>query len=229
MEDASRFVLVVEDEPLFREVTVMVLEDAGYAVAKAADGEVAIEQLDRGRRPDLVVLDINMPKVNGWGVLAHIHALARPMPVVIMTGLDEVVPPGDLGRHVSGCLLKPFTTDLLLHACQKALAAPPLVVALGGRKEVRRTFAVETILMSDGGTPIIRGKLVQVSLHGFQLEMATPLNPGDSVRVAFALPGRLEPVLLSGRVRWRSQAALGAEIERLEPQQEQVLRELIGI
>ena len=62
-------VLVVDDDPLIREMLRFVLEDAGHLVREAPDGEAALGVL-REDPPDVMVLDLMMPKVDGYGVLA---------------------------------------------------------------------------------------------------------------------------------------------------------------
>lgn len=79
-------ILIVEDDPASRELLAEVLREAGYSVVEAGDGAEAIALLDR-QRPDLVILDIQMPKVDGFQVLQHLRKnLSLPLPrVVAMT------------------------------------------------------------------------------------------------------------------------------------------------
>lgn len=137
MPDAKR-ILVVDDEVLMRQVMVSLLEDVGFVVAEAADGQHAIDWLESGSAADLVLLDIGMPRVDGWGVLAHIEMMAVRPHVVVQSGRGEVVPPGHLGQYVCGFLSKPFTGSQLLLMCETALAAAPIVPAGGSRAEDRR-------------------------------------------------------------------------------------------
>jgi len=106
-------VLVVEDDPGVRELLRIVLEDAGYDVHEAADGAEALRQVS-AVRPDLILLDLYMPQMNGWTFVPAFHLLPGPhAPVVVMT-VD-----GDGATHAArlgaaACLLKPFdVADLL--------------------------------------------------------------------------------------------------------------------
>jgi CheY-like chemotaxis protein len=221
-------ILVVDDEFFFRELIADVLRYAGHEVVEAGDGLEAILGLG-ARVTDLVLLDIVMPRLDGWGVLAHLQATPVPPRVIIMTGLNEIVPPGELGRYISGYLVKPFSEAQLLHTCGSVLEAPPLVPAAGLRKEARRAFTLEATLLSDAGTALTTGELLQVSLHGFQLRIASLLQRGDPVAIALDLPGRERPMRLRGHVRWRTGQTVGAEIQGLEPIDEETLRALVGV
>ena len=83
--------LVVDDEPdivLFAQVN---LELSGYEVRTAADGEQAMAAVE-AERPDAIILDVMMPNLDGWGVLARLKAHSDPeirtIPVVMLTALD---------------------------------------------------------------------------------------------------------------------------------------------
>ena len=80
-------VLIVDDEPIVREVLGRYLEREGYDVGVAADGEEAIERFAEAP-PDLVVLDLMMPKVDGAGVLDWIRRRAQT-PVIMLTARGE--------------------------------------------------------------------------------------------------------------------------------------------
>jgi CheY-like chemotaxis protein len=83
-------ILVVDDAPDFVFAMRGFLEDLGYEVIEAYDGNTALEVIDR-EKPDLVLLDVIMPVMDGWQTLSAIRA--RPeyanLPVVMITALDE--------------------------------------------------------------------------------------------------------------------------------------------
>lgn len=103
----SRSVLVVDDEQMVREVVRRCLERLGYAVEESPGGGAALSRLHAGYRPDLVLLDIQMPDLDGWRTLASIRALDPALPVVMISGYDT-----DAARphaHAPDALLrKPF-------------------------------------------------------------------------------------------------------------------------
>ena len=203
-----------------------ILKQAGYTVLLADGGRAAVQTLQWGQ-PDLVLLDIVMPDMNGWEVLRHIRTLEDPPPVIVATGLAEVVPPGTLGEHVAGYLFKPFRAETLLEMSADVLAGPLLTPPSGSRKEARRTYVVEAALLSEDGWPLATGRLVQISPAGFRFELTAPVRPGDTVMIAFRIPGRDRPLELAGEVRWRGAAMMGVEMRRLDPSDEDLLRRFV--
>lgn len=87
MTTATR-VLVVDDEPMVREVLSRYLERDGFEVEAAADGERALAAFD-ARRPDLVLLDLMLPRVDGFEVFRRIRARA-PSPVIMITARGDI-------------------------------------------------------------------------------------------------------------------------------------------
>jgi CheY-like chemotaxis protein len=79
-------ILVAEDRPASLELIRTVLESAGYEVIQAADGQEAVEKAS-GNPVDLVLLDLQMPKMDGFGVLAHLRRDAKfaKIPIVALT------------------------------------------------------------------------------------------------------------------------------------------------
>jgi len=115
-------VLVVEDEVLIRPELTEMLTEEGYVVAgEAADGEQAIE-LARSLRPDLVIMDVKMPKVDGIAAAATIVG-ERIAPVVMLTAFsqrDLIEPARDAGAMAY--LVKPFARHELVPAIELAVS-----------------------------------------------------------------------------------------------------------
>lgn len=93
MTNASKkkTILLVEDDADLVELTTHWLERDGYTVRSTADGRSALEQLDADPLPDLVLLDVMIPHVTGFEVLAKLRAEARTrdLPVVMMTSFSR--------------------------------------------------------------------------------------------------------------------------------------------
>jgi len=83
----TRTVLVVDDDPHIRELLAFAFDKAGMAVREAADGEEALAEVAR-HLPDLVVLDINMPRMDGLEVCRRLRATTE-VPVLFLSSRDE--------------------------------------------------------------------------------------------------------------------------------------------
>ncbi len=86
---AARTVLVIDDDPDIRELLQRSLEDHGYRVICAPDGETGIHRALQDR-PDLVIVDMMMPRTSGFVVLDRLkHQLRIPAPVIMLTGNES--------------------------------------------------------------------------------------------------------------------------------------------
>ncbi len=113
--EPARKVLLVDDEDSLRRVMKDLLEREGYAVSEARDGVQALDQVDRVG-PDIIVLDLNLPGLDGYGVLSHLRS--RPatstIPVIVLTAKgdeDNEVRVFELGAD--DFLMKPFRARAL--------------------------------------------------------------------------------------------------------------------
>ena len=105
---ASRTVLVVDDEPMVREVLAHYLTHDGFTVVEAADGEEAVAKLD-ACAPDLVLLDLMLPKKHGLEVLRHARSTSD-VPVILLTALgDEKDRVAGLELGADDYVVKPFS------------------------------------------------------------------------------------------------------------------------
>jgi two-component system response regulator HydG len=117
-------VLVVDDEPNIRMRLKELSEKLGYQVQTAADGVEGLECF-KGFQPDLVVLDIYMPRMNGLAVLAKIKEISPACPVILITGFlhyEQLIQINNSIRP-DGCIIKPLncagTADLMQRLIQK--------------------------------------------------------------------------------------------------------------
>ncbi|QRM33914.1 response regulator [Microvirga sp. VF16] len=86
-------ILVVEDDPFVRDMTVTELEDAGYEVMEAATGGQALSLLQAGIALDALLTDIRMPEANGWEVAKAYRERFPDLPVLYVTGYAEQMQP----------------------------------------------------------------------------------------------------------------------------------------
>jgi two-component system, OmpR family, response regulator MprA len=132
MADAA--ILVVDDDPPIRRMLDRTLAAEGYRIETAGDGGEALAAVERSA-PDLVVLDVAMPGLDGLAVCRRIRGKGLATPVLLLTARDEV------GERVAGLdagaddyLVKPFATEELLARVRALLRrghAPEELLALG--------------------------------------------------------------------------------------------------
>jgi len=127
---ASR-VLVVEDDRALRNAVVSALQSGGYDVESAADGSAGVQAL-RAKPYDVVLLDIGLPFVDGWHVLATLEGRRVPSVIVISARGDQADKVRALDMGADDYLAKPFGSDELLARIRAVLrrAQPPTQQAL---------------------------------------------------------------------------------------------------
>ena len=116
-------VMVVDDESDVRLIARLVLGAAEFDVMEVGSGESAMAELQAGRTPDVILLDVRMPGLDGWATLRQLRAdpkLAH-LPVVVFTAdmSARSEAPAEL-RDGDVLITKPFQADDLLHAVQAA-------------------------------------------------------------------------------------------------------------
>lgn len=88
MTDAKKKLLVVDDDENLRELFTFAMQREGFEVVQAKDGDEGIEKI-RTFQPDVVVLDLMMPKVNGFMVIGYLAEKKIKVPIVVLTGFWE--------------------------------------------------------------------------------------------------------------------------------------------
>ncbi len=128
--NASRKVLVVDDDPAVRKSIDRVLSSKGYAVITAENGEEAMRKLNE-EKYDLVYTDIRMPGISGLEVAEQVKARKPWTPVVIITGYGtDAAEARAKAAGVSSFVHKPLSPEMIEGSARDALAAPaPQVVA----------------------------------------------------------------------------------------------------
>lgn len=117
-------ILVVDDDPDIARFVEVNLRSAGYEVSVASDGEEALEKA-AGLRPDLVLLDVMMPQVDGWEMLQLLHERhgADAVPVVMFSGkVDEAAADEAAERGAQGFIGKPFDPSQLIEKTRQLLS-----------------------------------------------------------------------------------------------------------
>lgn len=126
LEAASRAqtVLVIDDDGLVQCSMRTVLESLGYRVSMAADGEEALAQLQAGLRPDVAILDMNMPGMGGGKTLPRLRALLPALPILLSTGrVDQAVLDLVESHERVALLPKPFSNKEMQKQLETILKA----------------------------------------------------------------------------------------------------------
>lgn len=118
-------ILLVEDDDPLREILARHLRARGHEIHEAASAEDAVEVLQAGLRPGLVLLDINLPGDTGWSLLRGPTLAAAGDPPVIVASATTIDPRRLREHRVAGYLPKPFPLQTLLEAIERLTAAGP--------------------------------------------------------------------------------------------------------
>jgi len=177
-------VLVVEDEAPMRMALEDILKADGYRVLTAADGEAGLA-LAVGEKPDLILLDVMMPKVDGLALCAELRRQALAVPVLMLTARGQVEDRvAGLDTGADDYLVKPFSTDELLarvralvRRAHRGSGAPDRIVlgdvvvdlakqvARRGREALHltaREYAMLRLLAQSRGEPVTRERFLDV-------------------------------------------------------------------
>jgi CheY-like chemotaxis protein len=120
-------VLVVEDEPVLRELTCLLLKDAGYTVLESFAVEDAIETGKNAQRKiDLLLTDIVMPRLDGRELANQMVSLRPNLRVLYMSGYtDDVIVHRGILKQMTMLVQKPFTKSTLLRKVRETLDSQP--------------------------------------------------------------------------------------------------------
>jgi excisionase family DNA binding protein len=116
-------VLVVDDDPRLREFMRVNLEMEGYSVREAASAEEALEAIE-GSAPELVLLDVVMPGIDGWQMLQRMQERHGSIPVIMFSGkVDETAASDAEERGARGFIGKPFDPQQLIERAKQLVPA----------------------------------------------------------------------------------------------------------
>ena len=121
---ARKRILIIDDEDDIREVATLALETAGDFDVTTANGGRAGVEAARNRRPDLILLDVMMPQVDGWEMLQRVqerHGVGA-IPVIMFSGkVDEQDADEAASRGAQGFIGKPFNPQELIDQTKQLL------------------------------------------------------------------------------------------------------------
>ena len=177
-------ILVADDTRAIRSALVILLEEEGFSVRLASDGEEALAKY-RERRPDLLLLDIMMPKKNGYQVLKQIRRNDPALPVIFLSakGSSADVALGlDLGSD--DYLPKPFDNEVLVSRIRAVLRRTQPVVAPSSAQAslaAAEDFAVGTRRVDMKRHTLVdsKGREEALSVREIQLLRRLAAHPGE--------------------------------------------------
>ncbi len=207
---SSERILIIEDELPMRRALEDVLAAEGYRILSAPDGESGLRRALE-EKPDLLLLDIMLPRLDGYTVCAELRRVENPVPILMLTAKGQVEDRVmGLDAGADDYLVKPFSTEellarvrALLRRTQRQAKTPPKLAlgeieidlvrqtAFRGRKELHLTakeFAMLRLLAEAAGEPVSRERFLDV-VWGYA---AFPTTRTVDTHIA-GLRGKLEP------------------------------------
>ena len=168
-------ILVVEDEPDFAELVVLWLERHGWQPLVAADGDEALRLLEDSR-PDLVLVDVGLPHLDGWGVVERVRERSQ-VPILFVTARDaEADKVRGLGLGADDYVTKPISFPELMARVAAALRRAISWSGLDGHaKEIRRPGLV---IDMDRHQVFAEGRPVHLSPTEYRLLCRLAGRPG---------------------------------------------------
>ena len=168
----SKLILVVDDEPRLINLVRGYLEEEGYQVVTAANGRQALFAA-RDHKPDLIILDLMMPEMDGWEFL-RLHRQERNTPIIMLTArVDDVDKVAGLEMGADDYLAKPFSPRELVarvrDVMRRTSAAP---------EEPDLLRSGDLVLDVDGRSLTRQGEFVELTPMEFELLAALMRSPG---------------------------------------------------
>lgn len=156
-------ILIVDDEARMRKLIKDFLMQKGYNILEAKDGEDALNIFEENKgRISLILLDVMMPKLDGWSVLRQIRQESK-IPIIMLTARGEEQDElfgFELG--VDEYISKPFSPKILVARVEAILKR-----TIGDKKELRDYGGI--VIDQDGRTVFVDGKQVEMSLREYEL------------------------------------------------------------
>jgi CheY-like chemotaxis protein/Tfp pilus assembly protein PilZ len=211
-------ILLVDDTRFFLEVEKSLLAVSPVHILTAADGEEAL-QIIRAEHPDIIIMDIVMPKLDGKKCCAAVKADPdlRSIPIIMVTTSDQLA---DIRACFdAGCndfITKPLNRKHFLEKVRRFL---PII----DRRQVRKNCAFQVELQFDGTTAMV--ECHDISHEGMFIKSTLKLTLGSPVNLSFTLPDVAARITARAHIAWQNDgtikshnkmpAGFGIEIEEI--------------
>ncbi len=201
----AKHVLVVDDDTLLRRSLSLQLEQAGYRASTAASAEDALALAERDR-PDLVLLDVGLPGIDGLEAMRRFHSM-MDIPVILVTArrreLDTIL---GLELGADDYITKPFSNDVLLahvkavlrRADRRAIPPPDTALLHSGSMTIDPDAHLVTV---DGAQVDLTAKEFAV-LHTLALESGKVVSTDDLLHRVWGAEYDGEPQVVYVNIRW---------------------------
>lgn len=177
MGDMSRKILVADDEPKILQMVSAYLEAAGYSVIAAPNGALALDAF-RKKAPDCVVLDINMPELDGLDVAREIRKISAS-PIIFLTAraeeTDRII---GLELGADDYIVKPFSPRELVARVKAVLRRASRESSTGAEKDSDQIRCGEVLVDRVKRSVLVRGESVELTKVQFELLMTLIAEPG---------------------------------------------------
>ena len=196
----SKNILVSDDSQFFRAKLGDVLMEAGHRVRCVKDGNDVIAELKKNSRIDLIVLDLQMPHIDGFAVLKWMgeNGFIGKVPVLAITGAYEpakvISTLKELGA--SGFMSKDYPPEQIIYRVNRILYSGQFAGAY--RKRVAASIPVDFTL----GSLTYTGVIISIGEGGAFIRTNATLTEGTVLSIRFALPGSPRVLKTEGTVRW---------------------------
>jgi CheY-like chemotaxis protein len=205
---AAAQILVVTHEEEARVLLRRALRNAGYEVAVAADAAQAVDAL-LPALPALVLLDLALPRGEGWTLLAQLRALPdAPRVVALVARADHEAFAQAIREGAAASVFQPFVPDDAVALCQAVLARVASAPVGDERQHPRRLVAAEVGVFASDGAALGMADLVNLGAGGAQVRL--PVRLETSTRVRLTLPVPMGNALtFDAVVQWNGRAVSG--------------------
>ena len=204
---AARLLVVTRDEDLQARLR-PALAGAGYELESAADAEAAAARV-AAERPRLVLVDLGLPRREGWAALVRLREAPDPPPVVVLVGRADYRAFAQAIREgAAASVFRPFVSDDLVALCEAVLARAASAPAREVRAHVRRLVAAEVTVLSAEGVTLAAGELANLGAGGAQVRLPVRLDPSTRVRLMLPVPVG-DALVVDAVVQWHGRTASG--------------------